>query len=127
MSVSLLDIREGRKVSADFHVDLNHEVVRQMLSSSGNAGDQALDGGNAAPQENGLTSPVEKKTEDCQLSTELENWLRFPKQVEMQEPFDMEVYFHSHGIDLCSCVYVVYMVDHSCRRSFQLRIRTQTL
>ncbi|KAL0173403.1 hypothetical protein M9458_029371, partial [Cirrhinus mrigala] len=80
VSVSLVDIREGRKVSADFHVDLNHEVVRQMLSSSGNAGDQVLDGGNAAPQENGLATPVEKKTEDCQLSTELENWLRFPKQ-----------------------------------------------
>ncbi|XP_016120940.1 dedicator of cytokinesis protein 10-like, partial [Sinocyclocheilus grahami] len=77
VSVSLLDIREGRKVSADFHVDLNHEVVRQMLSSSGSAGDQGSDG---APHENGLTSPVEKKTEDCQLSSELENWLRFPKQ-----------------------------------------------
>uniref|UniRef100_A0A8C1UJY5 Dedicator of cytokinesis 10 n=1 Tax=Cyprinus carpio TaxID=7962 RepID=A0A8C1UJY5_CYPCA len=77
VSVSLLDIREGRKVSADFHVDLNHEVVRQMLSSSGGAGDQGSDG---ALQENGLTSPVEKKTEDCQLSSELESWLRFPKQ-----------------------------------------------
>uniref|UniRef100_A0A8C1P4I3 Dedicator of cytokinesis 10 n=1 Tax=Cyprinus carpio TaxID=7962 RepID=A0A8C1P4I3_CYPCA len=54
VSVSLLDIREGRKVSADFHVDLNHEVVRQMLSSSGGAGDQGSDG--------------------------LESWLRFPKQ-----------------------------------------------
>ncbi|KAG1934718.1 dedicator of cytokinesis protein [Pimephales promelas] len=75
VSVSLLDIREGRKVSADFHVDLNHEVVRQMLSSSGNPGDQGLD-----PQENGLNSSVEKKTEDCQLSPDLENWLRFPKQ-----------------------------------------------
>uniref|UniRef100_A0A8C2HI05 Dedicator of cytokinesis 10 n=1 Tax=Cyprinus carpio TaxID=7962 RepID=A0A8C2HI05_CYPCA len=58
VSVSLLDIREGRKVSADFHVDLNHEVVRQMLSSSGGAGDQGSDG----------------------LSSELESWLRFPKQ-----------------------------------------------
>ncbi|XP_077063674.1 dedicator of cytokinesis protein 10 isoform X2 [Siphateles boraxobius] len=80
VSVSLLDIREGRKVSADFHVDLNHEVVRQMLSSSGNPGDQGLDGGNGSPQENGLASSVEKKIEDCQLSPDLENWLRFPKQ-----------------------------------------------
>ncbi|XP_067306120.1 dedicator of cytokinesis protein 10 isoform X6 [Pseudorasbora parva] len=80
VSISLLDIREGRKVSADFHVDLNHEVVRQMLSSSANPGDQGLDGSNGSPQENGLTSPVEKKTEDCQLSPDLENWLHFPKQ-----------------------------------------------
>uniref|UniRef100_A0A8C1KVB2 Dedicator of cytokinesis 10 n=1 Tax=Cyprinus carpio TaxID=7962 RepID=A0A8C1KVB2_CYPCA len=61
VSVSLLDIREGRKVSADFHVDLNHELVRQMLSSSGSAGDQGSD-------------------EDCQLSPELETWLHFTKQ-----------------------------------------------
>lgn len=87
MSVSLLDIREGRKVSSDFHVDLNHEVVRQMLSSSANPGDQGLDGGNGSPQENGLASSVEKKTEDCQLSPDLENWLRFPKQVSIQVPF----------------------------------------
>ncbi|KAK7156957.1 hypothetical protein R3I94_006875 [Phoxinus phoxinus] len=80
VSLSLLDIREGRKVSADFHVDLNHEVVRQMLSSSGNPGDQGLDGGNGPPQENGLASSVEKKTEDCQLSPDLESWLCFPKQ-----------------------------------------------
>lgn len=91
VSVSLLDIREGRKVSADFHVDLNHEVVRQMLSSSAGAGDQGSDG---APQENGLSSPVEKKTEDCQLSSELENWLHFPKQVTAQEPLDTELDLH---------------------------------
>ncbi|XP_043114581.1 dedicator of cytokinesis protein 10 isoform X8 [Puntigrus tetrazona] len=77
VSVALLDIREGRKVSADFHVDLNHEVVRQMLSSSSGAGDQGSDG---APLENGLSSTEEKKSEDCQLSSELENWLSFPRQ-----------------------------------------------
>uniref|UniRef100_A0A9J8BQN6 Dedicator of cytokinesis 10 n=1 Tax=Cyprinus carpio carpio TaxID=630221 RepID=A0A9J8BQN6_CYPCA len=80
VSVSLLDIREGRKVSADFHVDLNHELVRQMLSSSGSAGDQGSDGGNGAPQENSLNSPAEKRREDCQLSPELETWLHFTKQ-----------------------------------------------
>ncbi len=89
VSVSLLDIREGRKVSADFHVDLNHEVVRQMLSSSAGAGDQGSD---RALQENGPSSPVEKKTEDCQLSSELENWLRFPKQVTAQEPLHLDLH-----------------------------------
>uniref|UniRef100_A0A672PJQ7 Dedicator of cytokinesis 10 n=1 Tax=Sinocyclocheilus grahami TaxID=75366 RepID=A0A672PJQ7_SINGR len=92
VSVSLLDIREGRKVSADFHMDLNHEVVRQMLSSSGSEGDQGSDG---APQENGLSSPAEKKSEDCQLSPELENWLHFTSQVTAQEPLNAEMCFHS--------------------------------
>lgn len=55
-----------------------------MLSSTG---DQGLDSGNGSPQENGLASPVEKKTEDCQLSPDLENWLRFPKQVAIKVPF----------------------------------------
>ncbi|XP_052471934.1 dedicator of cytokinesis protein 10 isoform X1 [Carassius gibelio] len=77
VSVSLLDIREGRKVSADFHVDLNQEVVRQMLGGSASAGEQGSDD---APLGNGLSSSVEKKSEDCQLSPELETWLHFTKQ-----------------------------------------------
>ncbi|TRY92073.1 hypothetical protein DNTS_029041 [Danionella cerebrum] len=78
VSISLLDIREGRKVSADFHVDLNHETVRQMLSSSGN--EHTLDGVNGVSLENGRPSAAEKTSDHCHLSTELESWLHFPKQ-----------------------------------------------
>ncbi|XP_048121267.1 dedicator of cytokinesis protein 10 isoform X9 [Alosa alosa] len=70
VTVALFDVREGRKLSADFHVDLNHENVRQMLSGTGGS----------APQENGLGPPNDKKPGDCHLSQDLDNWLRFPKQ-----------------------------------------------
>ncbi|XP_055752501.1 dedicator of cytokinesis protein 10 isoform X1 [Salvelinus fontinalis] len=73
VTLALLDVREGRKVSADFHVDLNHETVRQMLGGAGS-------GGPGAGQENGLSSPAEKRPGDCHLSLDLDDWLRFPKQ-----------------------------------------------
>uniref|UniRef100_A0A3Q2P1K4 Dedicator of cytokinesis 10 n=1 Tax=Fundulus heteroclitus TaxID=8078 RepID=A0A3Q2P1K4_FUNHE len=79
VSLALLDVREGRKVSADFHVDLNHEAVRQMLASSTNRPAGSVSGVGA--QENGLCSPAEKKPGDCHLSPDLEQWLCFPKQV----------------------------------------------
>uniref|UniRef100_A0A1A8G084 Dedicator of cytokinesis 10 n=1 Tax=Nothobranchius korthausae TaxID=1143690 RepID=A0A1A8G084_9TELE len=77
VSLALLDIREGRKVSADFHVDLNHEAVRQMLGGCSRV--TGLGTGVGA-QENGLCSPAEKKAGDCHLSVDLEQWLCFPKQ-----------------------------------------------
>lgn len=79
VTVTLLDLREGRKISSDFQVDLNHELVRKMLSW-GSSGGQGLVGGNDALQENGLSSAAEKKTEDCHLNPDLENWLHIPKQ-----------------------------------------------
>lgn len=74
-------MRENRKVSADFHVDLNHEIVQKMLGGSGSPGSQGTPEGHGGVQENGLKSPTEKRSGDCQLSQELENWLYFPKQV----------------------------------------------
>uniref|UniRef100_A0A8C5HBS2 Dedicator of cytokinesis protein 10 n=1 Tax=Gouania willdenowi TaxID=441366 RepID=A0A8C5HBS2_GOUWI len=59
VSLALLDVREGRKVSSDFHVDLNHETVRQMLGccTNGMADSRVVLGS----QENGLCSAAEKK------------------------------------------------------------------
>lgn len=85
MSLALLDVREGRKVSADFHVDLNHEVVRQMLGGCSNGtagtGTGTGTGTGVGVQENGLCSPAERKPGDCYLSMDMEHWLCFPKQV----------------------------------------------
>ncbi|KAM9734242.1 dedicator of cytokinesis protein 10 isoform 6-T6 [Menidia menidia] len=78
VSLALLDVREGRKVSADFHVDLNHETVRQMLGSYSNG--TGIPCAGVGAQENGLCSPAERKPGDCHLSLDLDHWLCFPKQ-----------------------------------------------
>ncbi|XP_039612130.1 dedicator of cytokinesis protein 10 isoform X5 [Polypterus senegalus] len=68
ITITLFDIREGRKVSADFHVDMNHELVRKMIT------------GSASVMENGVSPPSEKIPGDCQLCGIPEEWLHFPKQ-----------------------------------------------
>uniref|UniRef100_A0A3P9JZ38 PH domain-containing protein n=1 Tax=Oryzias latipes TaxID=8090 RepID=A0A3P9JZ38_ORYLA len=78
VSLALLDVREGRRVSADFHVDLNHEAVRQMIGGCNNA--TGSSGPGVGSQENGLCSPAERKPGDCHLELELEHWLCYPKQ-----------------------------------------------
>ncbi|KAG7247251.1 hypothetical protein CRUP_013987, partial [Coryphaenoides rupestris] len=73
-------------MSADFHVDLNHEAVRQMLggtgacSSSGTGCSNGM-GSPVAPrcQEPG-SPPAETTPGDCEVRLDLEQWLCFPKQ-----------------------------------------------
>ncbi|KAJ3589971.1 hypothetical protein NHX12_007928, partial [Muraenolepis orangiensis] len=62
VTVALLDVREGRKMSADFHVDLNHEAVQETTTTTSSS------------------PPAERRPGDCELSLDLEQWLCFPKQ-----------------------------------------------
>ncbi|XP_063772080.1 dedicator of cytokinesis protein 10 isoform X4 [Pseudophryne corroboree] len=71
VSLALFDIREGRKISADFHVDLNHDIVRQMICTS------------TGMVVNGNTSPsvsITRELEEPQVHGFPEKWMQHPRQ-----------------------------------------------
>lgn len=69
MVLSLFDVQNSRKISADFHVDLNHALVRQMTSGSSVGEDLHINGSDEGP----LASLR-------QASGLAEGALRYPKQ-----------------------------------------------
>ncbi|PIO33725.1 hypothetical protein AB205_0042780, partial [Aquarana catesbeiana] len=71
VNLALFDIKEGRKISADFHVDLNHDIVRQMICPSTGA------------IRNGTMSPStsrSKELEEPQIRGFPEKWMQYPRQ-----------------------------------------------
>lgn len=64
VTLSLFDIQNSRKISADFHVDLNHQSVRAMVPGSGA---QIINGASDAAQQTQNDLP--------------ESFLQYPKQV----------------------------------------------
>lgn len=67
VTLSLFDIQNGRKISSDFHVDLNHPSVRAMVPN--NTSQYMNGGGDTHPEEQRLVHSVPEAA------------LKYPRQV----------------------------------------------
>eukprot|EP00062_Callorhinchus_milii_P020350 gi/632975902/ref/XP_007904488.1/ PREDICTED: dedicator of cytokinesis protein 9 [Callorhinchus milii] len=65
VTLALFDIKNSRKISADFHVDLNHQSVRQMLS---NLSSSIMNGGDSVANTQRTINGIQ------------ESMLQYPKQ-----------------------------------------------
>lgn len=68
MTLSLFDVQNSRKISADFHVDLNHPLVRTMIPPQ-------------CSVVNGHTEDLHTAHKQVQLDELTEGVLQFPTQV----------------------------------------------
>ncbi len=74
VSLSLFDIQSGRKISSDFHVDMNHPSVKVLLPSSG--------------AHNSTTVPDSPQGAQPTANSLTESAIQFPRQVRTHKSRD---------------------------------------